>query len=70
MNSLKSILLLGLAAGTASAHSHGDAQKPLASSDSCKHPAYQSHIVSKSPLVIYLEGFVTTEEQEHLKEIT
>ncbi|OTA96272.1 hypothetical protein M434DRAFT_392939 [Hypoxylon sp. CO27-5] len=74
MSSLRSILLLALAAGSANAHSHdGAAQKPLTSSESdytCKHPAYQSHIVSKSPLVIYLENFITPEEQAHLREIT
>lgn len=69
MSSLKSILLFALAAGTVKAH--GGAQKPIISSDdSCKHPAYKSHIVSKSPLVIYLEDFITADEQAHLQEIT
>ncbi|KAI6091728.1 hypothetical protein F4821DRAFT_225451 [Hypoxylon rubiginosum] len=75
MNSLKSVILLALAAGTANAHSHhhreNDAQKPMTSGDYvCQHPAYQSHIVSKSPLVIYLANFITKEEQAHLQEIT
>ncbi|KAI4858769.1 hypothetical protein F4820DRAFT_462999 [Hypoxylon rubiginosum] len=75
MNSLKSVILLALAAGTVNAHSHhhreGDAQKPMTSDDYvCQHPAYQSHIVSKSPLVIYLSNFLTEEEQKHLQEIT
>ncbi|KAI0384676.1 hypothetical protein F5Y04DRAFT_219024 [Hypomontagnella monticulosa] len=75
MKSTKSILLLALAAGSASAHSHhqndGGAQKPMTSGDyTCKHPAYQSHIVSKSPLVIYLPNFITAEEREHLLAVT
>ncbi|KAJ3578255.1 hypothetical protein NPX13_g2309 [Xylaria arbuscula] len=37
---------------------------------SCQHPAYRSHIVSTSPLVIYLEDFLTAEEQKHLQVIT
>ncbi|KAI1173006.1 2OG-Fe(II) oxygenase superfamily protein [Nemania sp. FL0916] len=37
---------------------------------SCQHPSYQSHIVSKSPLVIYLDGFLTPDEQVHLQATT
>ncbi|KAI1389170.1 uncharacterized protein F4822DRAFT_271616 [Hypoxylon trugodes] len=74
MSSLKSALLLALAAGSASAHSHhhsDGAQKPITSNDyTCQHPAYKSHIVSKSPLVIYLANFITPEERAHLKEAT
>ncbi|TGJ88377.1 hypothetical protein E0Z10_g270 [Xylaria hypoxylon] len=43
------------------AHSHHH-KSPL-----CQHPAYQSHLLSTSPLVIYLESFLTPEEQTHLK---
>ncbi|KAF7521645.1 hypothetical protein G7054_g12386 [Neopestalotiopsis clavispora] len=55
-----------------SAHSHDEdpAQKPLALSKNCHHPAYRSHILSKSPLVIYLTDFLTAEERQHLTEIT
>ncbi|RWA03041.1 hypothetical protein EKO27_g12065, partial [Xylaria grammica] len=53
-----------LAATLTNAHSHHD-QSAL-----CQHPAYQSHLVSTSPLVIYLEGFLTPEEQTHLKTTT
>ncbi|OTB14729.1 hypothetical protein K445DRAFT_318628 [Daldinia sp. EC12] len=73
MNSLRSLLLLSLTTGLAQAHSHNDAaQKPMAASSdyTCEHPAYQSHIVSKSPLVIYLANFITPEERAHLQEIT
>ncbi|KAI0007509.1 hypothetical protein F4779DRAFT_629083 [Xylariaceae sp. FL0662B] len=72
MSLFKSILLLALAAATTQAHSHhdDDAQRPIISSDSCKHPAYQSHILGKSPLVIYLSNFLTDEERAHLQEIT
>jgi hypothetical protein len=55
-----------------SAHSHDEdpAQKPLTLSKNCHHPAYRSHILSKSPLVIYLTDFLTAEERQHLTEIT
>ena len=36
----------------------------------CSHPPYKSHIVSKSPLLIYLSDFVTPEERAHLQEIS
>ncbi|KAI0598666.1 2OG-Fe(II) oxygenase superfamily protein [Biscogniauxia sp. FL1348] len=71
---LKSILLLAFAAAAATrAHSHhedDDAQRPMALDASCQHPPYQSHIVSRSPLVIYLANFLTEAEQAHLREIT
>ncbi|KAI5860394.1 hypothetical protein GGS23DRAFT_235254 [Durotheca rogersii] len=75
MASLKSLFLLALAATTARASGghgdDGDAQKPVTSDDYvCEHPAYQSHIVNKSPLVIYLENFLTEKERAHLQEIT
>lgn len=41
-----------------------------AQTTSCQHPAYRSHLVSKSPLVIYLDGFLTADEQTHLQTIT
>jgi hypothetical protein len=36
----------------------------------CTHPPYQVHIFSKSPLVIYITNFITTEERAHLLDIT
>ncbi|KAI8272397.1 hypothetical protein K4K60_012859 [Colletotrichum sp. SAR11_57] len=35
----------------------------------CTHPPYKMHIVSKSPLVIYIPDFVTPAERKHLLEL-
>ncbi|CAK7235364.1 hypothetical protein SCUCBS95973_009245 [Sporothrix curviconia] len=43
-------------------------QSVLATDDvACRHPPYKVHVVSASPLVVYLEGFITPEECTHLK---
>ncbi|KAI3323981.1 2OG-Fe(II) oxygenase superfamily protein [Xylariaceae sp. AK1471] len=68
MTLFKSICYAALAVTVTNAHS--TAQETLVSSTTCQHPAYQSYIVSRSPLVIYLDGFLTSEEQTHLKAIT
>ncbi|ERT02973.1 hypothetical protein HMPREF1624_01277 [Sporothrix schenckii ATCC 58251] len=34
----------------------------------CQHPPYEVHLVSSSPLVVYLAGFVTPDECAHLTE--
>ncbi|KAK8077057.1 2OG-Fe(II) oxygenase superfamily protein [Apiospora saccharicola] len=72
MAPFRDLLLFAIATATCLAQSSGDsdAQKPLVSTDECRHPAYQAHILSKSPLVIYLEGFLTPEERAHLTEVT
>ncbi|KAK8038494.1 hypothetical protein PG993_006905 [Apiospora rasikravindrae] len=72
MAPFKDLLLFAIATATCFAQSSGsgDAQQPLVSGDECSHPAYQTHILSKSPLVIYLEGFLTPEERAHLTEVT
>jgi prolyl 4-hydroxylase len=44
-------------------------QIPLAQ-NSCKHPQYTVHLFSKAPLVIYISGFLTSEERYHLQEVT
>lgn len=36
----------------------------------CKHPTYQVHIYSRSPLVIYISDFITKAEREHLLQVT
>lgn len=36
----------------------------------CEHPPYEVHLVSSSPLVVYLAGFVTPVECAHLTEAT
>jgi len=47
-------------------------QAPLTESSNpyvCEHPPYKVHLVSHSPLVIYLENFVTPKERAHLLKI-
>lgn len=44
------------------------AQKKLSGYE-CTHPPYKSHLLSKSPLVIYIENFVTDAERLHLQEL-
>ncbi|KAI0025078.1 hypothetical protein F4780DRAFT_722123 [Xylariomycetidae sp. FL0641] len=71
MQYLKTALLLALTTTSATAHSHDrGAQEPMFADVACHHPAYQAHIVSQSPLVIYLAGFLTAEERAHLQAIT
>ncbi|EPE07998.1 prolyl 4-hydroxylase alpha [Ophiostoma piceae UAMH 11346] len=36
----------------------------------CQHPPYETRLISSSPLVVYLDGFVTPEERFHLKAAT
>ncbi len=36
----------------------------------CRHPAYKPHIISTSPLVVYISDFVTAQEREHLRQVT
>jgi hypothetical protein len=43
-------------------------QAPLDPAE-CTHPNYRVHLFSKSPLVIYLEGFITKEERSHMLEV-
>lgn len=70
---LKHSLLLAFAAASAQgsiSHEDGASQKPMGGDYACQHPQYQTHIVSTSPLVIYIENFLSEEEQSHLLEIT
>ncbi|KAF0317906.1 2OG-Fe(II) oxygenase superfamily protein [Colletotrichum asianum] len=46
----------------------GQDQKPMTNYQ-CTHPPYKMHIVSKSPLVIYIPDFVTPAERKHLLEL-
>ncbi|KAG7284657.1 hypothetical protein NEMBOFW57_009265 [Staphylotrichum longicolle] len=42
-------------------------QAPLTSNDYvCEHPPYKVHLVSHSPLIIYIQDFVTPSERAHL----
>ena len=36
----------------------------------CSHPPYRVHKLSSSPLVIYIPGFLTSLEREHLKSVS
>ncbi|KAI0512914.1 2OG-Fe(II) oxygenase superfamily protein [Xylaria bambusicola] len=64
MGLLKSLSYTIFAAAITGAHSQPD------QSASCQHPAYHNYMVSTSPLVIYLENFLTPQEQKHLQIIT
>ncbi|KAJ9149890.1 2OG-Fe(II) oxygenase superfamily protein [Pleurostoma richardsiae] len=49
----------------------GDSSQALLNGNwTCTHPPYKVHLVSKSPLVIYIEDFITPKERAHLQEIT
>ncbi|KAM6488651.1 hypothetical protein HDV62DRAFT_34988 [Trichoderma sp. SZMC 28011] len=58
-----------MAVGTGIASSAGDASQKKLSGYECTHPPYKMHLLSKSPLVIYIENFVTDEERLHLQHI-
>lgn len=66
--------ILGVVAASStlahSGHPVDETQKPMVLGDKCHHPAYKSHILSQSPLVIYLTDFLTAEERAHLVDIT
>ncbi len=65
--------LLAATAVLAAARDHEQiplSSKPFLSSDySCIHPPYKVHLVSRSPLVMYLEGFLTGGERSHLQNL-
>lgn len=48
-------------------------QKPLsngvANDYTCQHPPYQIQMLNKSPLVIYIEDFITPDERAHLQSL-
>ncbi|KJK82203.1 hypothetical protein H634G_02397 [Metarhizium anisopliae BRIP 53293] len=48
---------------------HGETQTPLSNEFECVHPPYKVYVASKSPLLMYLEGFITPEERRHLLEL-
>jgi prolyl 4-hydroxylase len=56
--------LSGLAVGSQ------DAQVSLMSNFVCEHPPYKVHLVSSSPLVIYIADFLTERERAHLQKET
>ncbi|KXX77873.1 putative prolyl 4-hydroxylase 4 [Madurella mycetomatis] len=36
----------------------------------CVHPVYKVHLISSSPLVIYIRDFLTDQEREHLRDVS
>ena len=46
-------------------------QSPLASDDPyiCEHPPYRVSLISQSPLIIYLQNFITPSERAHLLQL-
>ncbi len=62
---------LALVASVVLGVSAKQSQIPLASDDYvCQHPPYKVQLISKSPLVIYINDFITPEERKHLAEAT
>ncbi|KAL7941614.1 hypothetical protein V8C42DRAFT_172973 [Trichoderma barbatum] len=61
------LAVMAVSRGVASGAS--DASQKKLSDYECAHPPYKMHLLSKSPLVIYIEDFVTKEERLHLQEI-
>ncbi|ODA78233.1 hypothetical protein RJ55_05614 [Drechmeria coniospora] len=55
--------------------SDGEASEPAAPISiipddyTCVHPPYRAHIFSQSPLIVYLENFITPDERVHLQAI-
>lgn len=45
------------------------AQHPVPTDFVCVHPTYTIHLVSSSPLLIYIRGFLTNQERQHLHRI-
>jgi prolyl 4-hydroxylase len=66
--------LLALAGFGVTSGDEDSAQVPLSSSSQsgyvCEHPPYRVHVVSPSPLIIYISDFITKEERAHLQKIT
>ncbi|KAK3684073.1 2OG-Fe(II) oxygenase superfamily protein [Podospora appendiculata] len=70
---LLSLTLLGLHVETQT-QAASTSQAPIASPDSdsdfvCSHPPYKVHLVSTSPLIIYIKDFLTEAERAHLKKV-
>jgi len=62
--------LVGLVAALANPASGSAGQAPLKDDFVCQHPPYRVHMVSKSPLVIYITDFLTPDERVHLQAAT
>lgn len=50
-----------------------EGQIPLSGSSlddyACKHPPYNVQILSRSPMVVYIEDFITADERAHLQDL-
>ena len=64
---------VAVAALAAASFTQAEDQKPLsngvASDYTCQHPPYQIQMLNKSPLVIYIENFITPDERAHLQSL-
>lgn len=70
MPSLRSLLTALGGVVVASSHADPAQQVPLTSSAYvCEHPPYKVSLVSKSPLIIYLQNFLTPSERAHLLDL-
>lgn len=58
-----------MAVGMGIASAGDDAAQKKLNGYECTHPPYKSRLLSKSPLVIYIENFVTDAERLHLQEL-
>lgn len=58
-----------MAVGLGVASARDDAAQKKLNDYECTHPPYKSHLLSKSPLVIYIENFVTAAERVHLQDL-
>ncbi|UNI19872.1 Procollagen-proline 4-dioxygenase [Purpureocillium takamizusanense] len=63
------IATIGLAAAQGHSQALMSSEVHRSGDYSCVHPPYKVHLVSRSPLVMYLEGFLTAEERGHLQEL-
>lgn len=72
---LAALTLPACSLASSSSDTNSDQQIPIksttANSDEyvCQHPPYKIHLVSTSPLVIYIRDFLTESERAHLKEV-
>jgi hypothetical protein len=62
--------LLAFAVGILTETAFVDGKEVVKTPYSCNHPDYDVHIFSKDPLVIYISGFISTEESQHVQAST
>lgn len=59
-----------LAISISMSYAREESQAPLAGDYVCEDPPYRVHMVSQSPLVMYITDFLTERERSHLLAIT